>query len=62
MAGAFGYEKEHYAMSIAVGELALFPRMRQVKEDTILAAAGTSCRSQIEDGIARKAVHPICLI
>lgn len=62
MAGAFGYEKEHYAMSIAVGELALFPRMRQAKEDTILAAAGTSCRSQIEDGIARKAVHPICLI
>lgn len=62
MAGAFGYEKEHYDISMAVGELALFPRMRAAATETILAAAGTSCRSQIEDGVERKTVHPICLI
>ncbi len=62
MAGAFGYEQEHYTVSMAVGEQALFPRMRQASTDTILAAAGTSCRSQIQDGVGRKAFHPICLI
>jgi FAD/FMN-containing dehydrogenase/Fe-S oxidoreductase len=62
MAGAFGYEQEHYAVSMAVGEQKLFPRMRQASDDTILAAAGTSCRSQIQDGVGREAIHPICLI
>lgn len=62
MAGAFGYEHEHFAVSMAVGEQKLFPLMRQASADTILAAAGTSCRSQIQDGIGREALHPICLI
>ncbi len=62
MAGAFGYEHEHHDISMAVGEHALFPRMRQASPDTILAAAGTSCRSQIQDGVGRVAIHPICLL
>ncbi|MBN1536058.1 MAG: FAD-binding protein [Anaerolineales bacterium] len=62
MAGAFGYEKEHYTLSMAVGEQKLFPRIREASPDAILAACGTSCRSQIQDGVGRDAVHPICLI
>jgi FAD/FMN-containing dehydrogenase/Fe-S oxidoreductase len=62
MAGAFGYEAEHYSVSMRVGELALFPALRQAPEATIIAAAGTSCRSQIQDGVFQQAVHPICLV
>jgi Fe-S oxidoreductase len=62
MAGAFGYEAEHYSVSMQVGELALFPALRQAPSGVIVAAAGTSCRSQIQDGASREAVHPICLI
>ena len=59
MAGSFGYEKEHYAVSMKVGELVLFPAVRQAAESVIIAAAGTSCRHQIKDGTGRKAKHPI---
>jgi FAD/FMN-containing dehydrogenase/Fe-S oxidoreductase len=62
MAGAFGYEAEHYSVSMQVGELALFPALRQAPPGVIIAAAGTSCRSQIQDGASREAIHPICLI
>lgn len=62
MAGAFGYEQEHYEVSMKVGELALFPAIRSTTPDTIVAASGTSCRSQIEDGVGRVAIHPVCLI
>jgi FAD/FMN-containing dehydrogenase/Fe-S oxidoreductase len=62
MAGAFGYEAEHYAISMQVGELALFPALRQAQPDVLVAASGTSCRSQIQDGTAREALHPICLV
>ena len=62
MAGGFGYEAEHYEISMAVGELALFPAIRSARDETIIAAAGTSCRSQIQDGTGRAAVHPISLI
>jgi FAD/FMN-containing dehydrogenase/Fe-S oxidoreductase len=62
MAGAFGYEAEHYSVSMQVGELALFPALRQAPPEVIVAAAGTSCRSQILDGAAREAIHPICLV
>jgi Fe-S oxidoreductase len=62
MAGAFGYESEHFDMSIKIGEMALFPAVRINGKDMIIAAAGTSCRSQIEDGTQHKAVHPIVLI
>jgi Fe-S oxidoreductase len=59
MAGSFGYEKEHYEVSMQIGELVLFPTVRKQAEDTIIAAAGTSCRHQIKDGTGRIALHPI---
>jgi FAD/FMN-containing dehydrogenase/Fe-S oxidoreductase len=62
MAGAFGYEAEHYSVSMQVAELALFPALRQAPPGVIIAAAGTSCRSQIQDGTSRESVHPICLL
>jgi len=58
MAGAFGYEQEHYDLSIRVGELALFPAVR-ANPDVKLAAAGVSCQAQVEDGTGRAALHPI---
>lgn len=58
MAGSFGYENEHYDISMKIGELVLFPTVRQQAEDVLIAAAGTSCRHQIKDGTNRKAKHP----
>ncbi|QIP17531.1 FAD-binding protein [Spirosoma aureum] len=58
MAGSFGYEAEHYDVSMQIGELVLFPTVRQQPDDVIIAAPGTSCRHQIKDGTARKAKHP----
>jgi FAD/FMN-containing dehydrogenase/Fe-S oxidoreductase len=62
MAGSFGFEKEHYEISMAIGEQALFPAVRSASADTKIVAAGTSCRQQIKDGTARKAIHPILLL
>ncbi len=59
MAGSFGYEREHYELSMKVGELVLFPEVRNATEDMIIAAPGTSCRHQIKDGTGRKALHPV---
>jgi FAD/FMN-containing dehydrogenase/Fe-S oxidoreductase len=59
MAGSFGYEKEHYDLSMKIGELVLFPTIRKQREDVLIAAAGTSCRHQIKDGTSRKAFHPV---
>jgi FAD/FMN-containing dehydrogenase/Fe-S oxidoreductase len=59
MAGSFGYEKEHYEVSMKVGELGLFPAIRAASAETIIAAPGTSCRHQIKDGTGRTALHPI---
>jgi Fe-S oxidoreductase len=59
MAGSFGYEKEHYQISMQIGELVLFPTVRSQREDVIIAAPGTSCRHQIKDGTGRKALHPV---
>ncbi len=59
MAGSFGYEKEHYDLSMKVGELVLFPAVRNSSGEDIVAAAGTSCRHQIKDGTGRQALHPI---
>ena len=59
MAGSFGYEKEHYELSMKIGEQILFPAIRESDENTIIAASGTSCRCQIEDGTGKKALHPI---
>jgi FAD/FMN-containing dehydrogenase/Fe-S oxidoreductase len=59
MAGSFGYEKEHYELSMKVGELVLFPAVRQSDPSVVIAAPGTSCRHQIKDGTGRVAVHPV---
>ncbi|SRR5579871_1650563 len=58
MAGSFGYEKEHYDISMKIGELVLLPEVRKQSEDIIIAAPGTSCRHQIKDGTGRIAKHP----
>jgi Fe-S oxidoreductase len=58
MAGSFGYEKEHYDLSMKVGELVLFPAVR-FAGDAIIAAPGTSCRHQIKDGTGKVAQHPV---
>ena len=59
MAGSFGYEKEHYDLSMQIGELVLFPAVRNLASDVIIAAPGTSCRHQIKDGTGKKAKHPV---
>jgi len=58
MAGSFGYEKEHFELSNKVGELVLFPEIRNSARETEIAAPGTSCRHQIKDGTGRTAKHP----
>lgn len=62
MAGAFGYEEEHYDISMKIGELVLFPAVRRVESHQLLAAAGTSCRHQILDGTGRIARHPVQIL
>ena len=59
MAGSFGYEKEHYEISMKIGELVLLPAVRSSNNETIIAAPGTSCRHQIKDGTGKKALHPV---
>ncbi|QNM86593.1 FAD-binding protein [Polaribacter pectinis] len=62
MAGSFGYEKEHYDISMQVGEDTLFPKVRNTPIETEIVAAGTSCRHQIFDGTKRIAKHPITIL
>ncbi|WMI67379.1 FAD-binding and (Fe-S)-binding domain-containing protein [Mangrovimonas sp. YM274] len=62
MAGSFGYEKEHYKVSMDIGEQTLFPAVRNAEKDVIIAANGTSCRHQIKDGTAVEALHPITIL
>jgi Fe-S oxidoreductase len=63
MAGAFGYEAEHFDVSKQVGELVLLPAVRRAEEGGKgVAAAGTSCRSQIADGTGVQAQHPLVLV
>ena len=57
MAGAFGYDAEHYDTSKAMGELSLLPAIRAAGKDTLLVADGTSCRSQIDSATTRQAMH-----
>lgn len=63
MAGSYGYEKEHYDTSMAIGEMVLFPSLRKAVSDSkkrvIVSAPGTSCRQQIMDGTGIKALHPV---
>ena len=62
MAGSFGYEKEHYKISMQVGEDTLFPKIRNISKETEIIASGTSCRHQILDGTNRNAKHPITVL
>jgi FAD/FMN-containing dehydrogenase/Fe-S oxidoreductase len=57
MAGSFGYEAEHYDVSMKMAELSLLPSIRNSSKDTVLVADGTSCRHQIRDGAGREALH-----
>ena len=62
MAGSFGYEKEHYELSMKIGDLKLFPSVRKQGSDVVLVAGGTSCRHQIHDGTGRVAMHPVTIL
>ena len=62
MAGSFGYEKEHYDLSMKIGEDTLFPKVRNMDKKSIIAASGTSCRHQIFDGTNRESLHPIGIL
>jgi len=57
MAGSFGYEAEHFDVSMRMAELSLLPAVRKVKPETVVVADGTSCRHQIHDGSGREALH-----
>jgi len=57
MAGAFGYEKDHYDVSMRMAERSLLPAVRGAPADALIVADGTSCRHQIEDGAGRRALH-----
>lgn len=59
MAGSFGYEKEHYELSIKLAEMSLAPAVRGASKEAIICASGTSCRDQIEHTTGRRAMHPI---
>ena len=58
MAGSFGYEAEHYVISMKMAERRLLPTVREQDSETLIVAAGVSCRSQIEHGTGRQALHP----
>ena len=62
MAGSFGFEAEHYKLSMSIGELRLFPAIRAEAKQTIIAATGVSCRQQIEHGTGRPTRHPLEII
>ncbi|MFC4722640.1 FAD-binding and (Fe-S)-binding domain-containing protein [Geojedonia litorea] len=62
MAGSFGYEKEHFDISMQIGEDTLFPKIRNIEKDTIIAASGTSCRHQIMDGTRKNSKHPVSIL
>lgn len=62
MAGSFGYEKDHYQVSMDIGELVLFPSLRSKEKSELICAPGFSCRHQIKDGTDQKALHPAELI
>jgi FAD/FMN-containing dehydrogenase/Fe-S oxidoreductase len=62
MAGSFGFEKEHYDLSLRIGELRLFPAVRAEPAEAIIAATGVSCRQQIAHGTGRRAWHPVEIV
>jgi Fe-S oxidoreductase len=62
MAGTFGYEAEHYDLSMRVGELRVFPLLRSAPAEVLVSANGAACRMQIQQAAARDTLHPIQLI
>jgi FAD/FMN-containing dehydrogenase/Fe-S oxidoreductase len=62
MAGSFGYEKEHFELSKKIGDLVLFPEIRNSSSDVVVAAPGTSCRHHIKDGTGRTAKPPVVIL
>jgi Fe-S oxidoreductase len=62
MAGSFGYTREHYDVSRAIGELKLLPAARALPDGAVLAAAGTSCRHQVEHFTAVRPMHPAVVL
>jgi Fe-S oxidoreductase len=62
MAGSFGFEAEHYDLSMRIGELRLFPAIRAEPASTVIAATGVSCRQQIQHGTGRRARHPLEIV
>jgi Fe-S oxidoreductase len=62
MAGSFGYEAEHYEISLKIGELGVLPKMRAAPPGTLVAANGTSCRHQIADAAGRQARHLVRIL
>ncbi len=62
MAGSFGYEKNKYDLSMDIGELKLFPALRETSNEILITAPGFSCRHQIKDGVSREAQHPAELV
>ena len=62
MAGSFGFEREHYDLSLQIGGMRLFPAVAAASADALVAATGVSCRQQIAQGTGRQAVHPVVLL
>jgi FAD/FMN-containing dehydrogenase/Fe-S oxidoreductase len=62
MAGSFGFERDHYDLSMQIGELRLFPAVRSAPSEAAIAATGVSCRQQIAHGTGRRAEHPVVLL
>jgi Fe-S oxidoreductase len=62
MAGSFGFEAEHYDLSMRIGGQRLFPAVRAEPDQTLIAATGYSCRQQIRHGTGRAARHPLELV
>jgi Fe-S oxidoreductase len=59
MSGVFGYEADHYELSVAMAERRLLPAVREAGPDSVVLATGTSCRSQVHDLSGRTALHPL---
>jgi Fe-S oxidoreductase len=62
MAGSFGFEREHYDLSLSIGGMRLFPAVNAAPSNAIVTATGVSCRQQIFQGTERTAVHPVVLL
>ncbi len=62
MAGSFGYEQEHYEVSMQMGEDTLFPKLRKIENGTVIVASGTSCRHQIKDGSQKQSFHAVSVL